>query len=82
MKLSKAQLSKIIQPGGFTGNMLGKLAKKKTIIKFAITFAKDSLSRLVSNVALTAASNAINRFERKISGKGTVRAGKGFRSIF
>ena len=29
MKLSKAQLSKIIQPGGFTGNMLGKLAKKK-----------------------------------------------------
>ena len=29
MKLSKAQLSKIIQLGGFTGNMLGELATKK-----------------------------------------------------
>ena len=36
--------------------------------------ARDNLSGLVSNLA----SNAINKFERKISGKGAVRAGKGF----
>ena len=36
--------------------------------------ARDNLPRLVSNLA----SNAINKFERKIGGKGAVRAGKGF----
>ena len=39
--------------------------------------ARDNLSGLVSNLA----SYAINQFERKISGKGAVRAGKGF-SLF
>ena len=34
----------------------------------------DNVPRLVSNLA----SNAINKFERKISGKVAVRAGKGF----
>ena len=33
---------------------------------------------LVSNIASNAASNAINNLERRISGKGAVRAGKGF----
>ena len=33
---------------------------------------------LVINVASNAALNAINRFERKISGTGAVRVGKGF----
>ena len=34
---------------------------------------------LVSNIkASNAASNVINKFERKLSGKGAVRAGKGF----
>ena len=33
---------------------------------------------LVINVASNAALNAINKFERKISGTGTVRVGKGF----
>ena len=45
IKLSKAQISKVIQSGG-----------------------------LVSNLA----SNEINKFERKISWKGAMRAGKGF----
>ena len=36
--------------------------------------ARDNLSGLVSNLA----SNAINKFERKISGKRDVRAGKEF----
>ena len=33
---------------------------------------------LVSNIALNAASNVIDKFERRISGKGTVRSVKGF----
>ena len=33
---------------------------------------------LVINVASNAALNAINKFERKISGTGAVRVGKGF----
>ena len=36
--------------------------------------ARDDLLGLVNNLA----SNAINKFERKINGKGAVRAGKGF----
>ena len=36
--------------------------------------ARDNLPGVVNNLAL----NAINKFERKISGKGAVRAGKGF----
>ena len=44
----------------------------------AIPFDRDMLPGLVSNIASNASSNAINKFERKISGKRTVRAGKGF----
>ena len=44
----------------------------------AVPFAKDNLSRLVSNIASNAASNAINKFERRLSGKGAVRAERGF----
>ena len=40
----------------------------------AIPLTRHNLSRLVSNLA----SNAINKFEREISGKGAVRAGEGF----
>ena len=36
--------------------------------------ARDDLLGLVNNLA----SNAINKFERKINGKGAVRAGKRF----
>ena len=44
----------------------------------AVPFAKNSLSRLVSNIASNEASNAINRFERRLSGKRAVRAERGF----
>ena len=54
-KLSKAQISKIIQSGRSFGSWLGNL-------------------KLGSNLT----SNAINKFERKISGKGVVRAEKRF----
>ena len=48
--------------------------RKKTLTKIAIPLARDNLPGLVSYLT----SNVINKFERKISGKGAVRAGKGF----
>ena len=39
-----------------------------------IPLARDNLFGLIGNVT----SNTINIFERKLSGKGAVRAGKGF----
>ena len=73
IKLSKAQITKIIQSGGSFGSWLGHLGKKP-LPNIAIPLARDNLPGLVSNLT----SNAINKFERKISGKGAVRAGKGF----
>ena len=69
-KCSKAQLSKIIQSGGFLRNMLGDLILKKVMIDLAIPLAIDNIPGLVSNFA------SINKFERKISG--VARARKGF----
>ena len=73
IKFSKVQISKIIQSGGFLHNMFGNLGKK-VISHLAIPLARDNLLGLVINLA----SNTINKFERKISGKGAMRAGKGF----
>ena len=73
MKLSKAQMSKIIQSSGSFGSWLASLGKK-ALTNVAIPLARDNLPGLVSNLT----SNAINKFDRKISGKGAVRAGKGF----
>ena len=47
---------------------------KKALKNIAIPLARDNLPGLVINLN----SNPINKFERKISGKGAVRAGKGF----
>ena len=55
VKVSKDQISKIIQFGGFLGNMLGNLGKI-VITDLAIPLARDNLSGLVSNIA----PNAIN----------------------
>ena len=70
-KLSKAQISKIIQSGGPFGSRLANLGKKP-LTNVAISSVRDNLPGLVSNLT----SNVINKFERKISGKGAVRAGK------
>ena len=48
--------------------------RKKTLTNIAIPLARGNLPGLVSYLT----SNVINKFERKISGKGAVRAGKGF----
>ena len=73
IKLSKTQISKIIQSGGSFASSLGNL-RKKALANVAISLATVNLPGLVSNLV----SNAINKFERKRSGKGAVRAGKGF----
>ena len=73
IKLSEAQLSKMIQSGGFLGNRLGNLGQK-VITNLAVPLSRDNLPGLVSNLA----PNAINKFEREVHGNRAVRAGKGF----
>ena len=48
--------------------------REKALTNIAIPLAKDNLTGLVSNLT----SNARNTFERKISGKGALTAGKEF----
>ena len=73
IKLSKTQISKVVQSRGSFGSWLANLGKKAPT-NVAISLARDKLPGLVSNWT----SNAINKFERKIGGKGAVRAEKGF----
>ena len=73
IRLSKTQMSKIIQLGGAFGSWFTNFGKK-AVTNIVIHLARDNLPGLVSNLT----SNAISRFERKISRKGAVRVGKGF----
>ena len=79
IKVIKVHISKIIQSGGSFGSLVGNLGKKPPE-HVAISFVRDNLPGLVSNISrmYKYISNAINKFERKISGKGAVREGKGF----
>ena len=54
VKLSKAQISKIIQSGGFLGSLLSKIAG--SLMKVAVPFAKNILAPL----GITAAASAID----------------------
>ena len=66
LKLSKAQISKIIQSGGFLGSLLSKLAGP--LIKLAVPLAKHILVPL----GITAAASAIDAgIQKKIHGSGT-----------
>ena len=76
-KTNKAQVSKITQSGVSFGSWLDNL-DEKAIANVAICFARDKLPGLVSNIT----SNAINKFESRISAKEVVRAGKGFTLFF
>ena len=73
IKFSKAQRSQITQSGGSFGSWLGNLGNK-TLQNGAVSLAEDSLPWSVSNLA----SNAIYKFERKISGNGAVTAAERF----
>ena len=66
IKLSKAQISKIIQSGGFLGSLLSKLAGP--LMKVAIPLAKNVLAPL----GITAAASAIDAgIQKEIHGSGT-----------
>ena len=54
LKLSKVQIKKLIQSGGFLGKLLSKLAGP--LVKVAMSLAKNVLAPL----GLTAAMSAIN----------------------
>ena len=65
IKLSKAQIKKIIQSGGFLGKLLSKLAGP--LMKLALPLAKNVLAPL----GLTAAMSAIDgSIQKKIHGSG------------
>ena len=73
MKLSNAQISKIISSGGFLGKTLGNLGKK-ALLDFVVPLTKDVLLKLANK----ATSSVLDKFERKIAGQGAFRAGRGF----
>ena len=73
IKLIKTQISKIIQSDRSFGSLLGNIGKK-ALTNVVIPLPRENLPGLVSNLG----SNAINKFERKISGKWAARAEKGF----
>ena len=66
LKLSRAQMSKIIQSGGFLGSLLSKLAGP--LMKIAVLLAKNMLAPL----GITAAASAIDAGiqKKKIHGSG------------
>ena len=66
VKLSKTQLSKMIQSGRFLGNLLGKLAG--LLMKVAMPLAKNVLAPLGISAAMSAIDGSI---KKKMSGSGT-----------
>ena len=59
IKLSKTQLSKMIQSGGFLGNLLGKLTGP--LMKVAKPLAKYVLAPLGTSAAITAIDGSIKK---------------------
>ena len=66
LKLSKAQISKIIQSGGLLGSLLSKLAGAST--KVAVPLAKNILVPLGRTAAASASNTGI---QKKMHGSGT-----------
>ena len=66
LKLSKAEISKIVQSGGFSGSLLSKLASP--LMNVAVSLAKNILVPL----GITAAASAIDvGIQKKIQGSRT-----------
>ena len=59
IKLSKTQLSKMIQSGGFLGNLLGKLAGP--LMKVAMPLAKNVSAPLGLTAAMSAIDGSIKK---------------------
>ena len=66
IKLSKTLLAKMIQSGGFLGNLLGKLAGP--LMKVAMPLAKNVLAPLGISAAMSAIDGSI---KKKMFGSGT-----------
>ena len=66
IKLSKTQLSKMVQSGGFLGKLLGKLAGP--LMKVAMSLAKNVLAPLGLSAAMSAIDGSI---KKKMLGSGT-----------
>ena len=66
IKLPKTQLSKMIQSGGFLGNLLGKLTGP--LMKVAMPLAKNVLAPLGLSAAMSAIDGSI---KKKMLGSGT-----------
>ena len=66
IKLSKTQLSKMIQSGGFLGNLLSKLAGP--LMKVAMPLAKNVLAPLGISAAMSAIDGSI---KKNMVGSGT-----------
>ena len=69
IKLSKAQIKKIIQPGGFLGKLLSKLAGP--LMKVALPLAKNVLAPLGLISPMSAIDGSI---QKKIHGSGATKA--------
>ena len=70
IKLSKAQIKKIIQSGGFLGKLLGKLAGP--LMKVAMPLAKNVLAPLRLTAAMSAVDGSIQK-QMHGSGAGTTK---------
>ena len=64
IKFSKAQLSNIIQSGGFLGKTFSNVRSKKALIHLVVRLARDFLPKL----ATQAISFVLHKFNRKIRG--------------
>ena len=68
IKLSKAQIKKLIQSGGFLGNLLSKLPGP--LMKVAMPLAKNVLAPLGLTAAMSATDGSI---QKKIHGSGATK---------
>ena len=59
LRLSKAQIKKMIQSGGFLGKLLGKLAGP--LMKVAMPLAKNVLAPLGLTAAISAIDGSIQK---------------------
>ena len=71
IKLSKAQIKKLIQSGGFLGKLLSKLAGP--LMKVAMPLAKNVLALLGLTAAMSANDGSI---QKKIHGSGATKGAR------
>ena len=76
IKLSKVQLSEVIQSGGCLGTLLSKLAGP--LMKFGVLLTKYFLATLTNMASNSAKDGAI---QRTMHGRGVLKAGNGINLV-